>query len=47
MLTSFFNQFNLPPANVFFFGDGEEKNRLDLSQAKLSKNAISESKIKN
>ena len=44
----FFNQLNLPPANVFFFfWGGERKNLLNLSQAKIAENAISESKIKN
>ena len=47
IVTSFFNQLNLPPAHVFFFGGREEKNQLDLLQAKFAKNAISESKIKN
>ena len=47
IVTSFFNQLNLPPANVFFFGGRERKNQLDLLQAKFAKNAISESKIKN
>ena len=47
MVTSFFNQLNLPPANVFFFGGREGKNQLDLLQAKFAKNAILESKIKN
>ena len=46
-VTNFCNQLNLPPANVFFFGEREGKNHLDLSRAKIQKNAISESEIKN
>ena len=47
IVTSFFNQLNLPPANVFFFGVRERKNQLDSLQEKFTKNAILETKIKN
>ena len=36
-VTNFCNQLNLPPANVFFFGEREGKNHVDLSRAKIQK----------